>query len=151
MNRNVGIMILALFAAAIAFGATNFVQEGDRITLTWSSTSPSSGDPVIKCAAKATGGIVGVALTGAGTAAENVTVATKGVFNLSVCASSTVGNVNVGDYIYAEVAGITTCTADLTNISSGLLFGVALDGITASTTPGVHNTIRVMLRQPGHL
>lgn len=145
------ILLAVLAVSAALFGASNFIQAGDRVTLTWSSTSPTAGDPVVKCASKATGGIVGVALTGGAVADENVVVMLSGVFDLSVTASSTVGNIAVGDYIFTSVSGITTCTADLSNINSGLLFGQALEAITATTTAGVYETIKVRIVQPAHL
>ena len=150
-NSNIMFLIVALMAASVAFAATNFVSSGDNVTLTWATTSPSSGAAVVKGTTKAGGAIVGVALTGAGTAGEAVTVATKGIFNLSVTASSTVGNIAIGDFIYTSMGGIGVCTTDLSNINTGVLFGQALDAITASTTAGVYSTIRVMIRQPGHL
>lgn len=152
MNKNLMFAITVLLFASVAFAASNYVQPGDNIVLTWATTSPTANAAVVKCASKATGGIIGVALTGGGTAGENVTVATKGVFNLSVTASSTVGNIAVGDYVFGSVAGdVAVCTTTLSNINTGLIFGQALDAVTASTTAGVYSTIRVKLLQPSHL
>jgi predicted RecA/RadA family phage recombinase len=145
-------VILLVAVIATAFAATNYVQPGDAITLTFGTTSPLANQSVVQTSGKALGGIVGVALDGTGVASENVTVATKGVFKCSVTASSTVGNIQRGDFIYTAVpANAEVCTTVLSNINSGLLYGVALEGTTASTTAGVYATISVMLRQPGHL
>lgn len=147
MKRNTGIMVLAMFAAVIAFGATNYVQEGDVITLTWATTSPTAGDPVVKGTSKAAGCIVGVALNGSAVAAESVQVATKGVFRLMVAPAA--GNIAIGDYIYGSVAGdVGVCTTALTNTNTGILFGQSLSAATSSTTARL---MTVMLRQPGHL
>lgn len=154
MKKHQIIFVLVAFIISFAFagyGASNGVKDGDVINLTWSSASPSSGAAVVKSTAKATGGIVGVALNGAGTANETVSVATKGVYKLPVTASSTIGSIAIGDYVYTSVSGVSTCTTDLSNNSAGLLFGQALEAVTASTTAGVYSTIKVMIRQPGHL
>lgn len=153
-TRNIRILAAFAFVAMLGtlLAATNYVQPGERITLTFATTSPSANSAVVKGTSKALGCIIGVALNGAGTAGENVTVQTTGVFNLSVTASSTIGNIGVGDFIYGSVAGDpAVCTTVLSNNSAGVLFGQALDAVTASTTAGVYSTIRVMLRQPGHL
>ena len=123
--------------------ATNFIQPGEVITLTWSGTSPTTGDPVIKCAAKATGGIIGVALNGVASASESISVATEGCFDVSVVASAAVA---VGDFIYADVGGINVSTAVLGVDNSGLIFGQALQAMGATTA-----TIKVRLIQPSHL
>lgn len=152
MKRNLFLAIfLTVVLASVLSAATNYINDGDTVNLTWSTTSPSSGDPVVKSQAKATGGIVGVALGGSGTAGENVVVATRGVFDLSVTASSTVGSIAVGDYIYTTITASESCTCVLSNVNSGILFGQALEAVTASTTAGVYSTIKVLLRQPGHL
>ncbi len=145
-----GIMLLFSFTAL--FAATNYVQEGNNITLNWATTSPVANAAVIKCAAKATGGIVGVAMNGSAVAGENVTVQTTGIFNVGIVASSTIGNMATGDYVYASVGGIEVCTTTLSNISSGLLWGQLVGAaVTASTTPGVSQTRAVRLLQPSHL
>lgn len=153
MNRYEFLVVAMIIVACAgaAYSATNYVQEGDVVTLTWSSTSPTAGDPVLKCAAKATGGIVGVALNGSAVANENVQVATKGVFKLNVTASTTISDIAPGDFIYGSVGGITTCTTTLSNDSDGLLFGVALEAAIATTTSPVYRNIKVKLVQPGHL
>jgi predicted RecA/RadA family phage recombinase len=152
MKRN---LFLAIFLAAVLAGvlsaATNYINDGDTVNLTWSTTSPSSGDPVVKSQAKATGGIVGVALGGSGTASENVVCATRGVFDLSVTASSTVGDLAVGDFVYTTVTASEVCTVSLSNINTGLLFGQCLEHVTASSTAGVYETVKILIRQPGHL
>lgn len=144
------ILVLVVLVLSIAFSAMGgtYSQDDDRVVLTWATTSPTVGDPVLKCAAKATGGIVGVALNGSATAAEKVVVDLEGVFSLPVVASSTVGNIHVGDYVYGSVGGLEVCTTTLSNINSGLIFGQALEAITASTTA---QTIKVRLLQPSHL
>lgn len=151
--KNLFMMLLALVLVVGSLtAATNYVQPGDAITLTWATTSPSANAAVVKSTSKATGAIVGVALNGTGTAGENVSVATKGVFNLPVTASSTVGSIAIGDYVYTSVAGdVGVCTTDLSNINTGVLFGRALEAVTASTTAGVYSTIKVLVVQPSHL
>lgn len=122
--------------------ATNFIQDGDVIALTWSSTSPTAGDPVIKCTSKAAGGIVGVALNGIASASESISVQTRGVFDLSVAVSVAAA---IGDHIYADVGGIEVCTATLGNDATGLLFGQLLEAVTATTA----TTVKILLCQPG--
>lgn len=146
----VPVLILASLALTV-FGATNYVKDADVITLTWATTSPAAGAAVVKGTSKANGAIIGVALNGTSTAAENVSVKTDGVFRLSVTASSTVGNIAVGDYVYTTISGVEVCTTSLSNINTGVLFGKAMEAITASTTAGVYQTIKVMLCQPAHL
>lgn len=125
---------------------TNYVKPGDTIKLTWSTTSPTAGDPVVKTQAKATGGIIGVALNGTATASETVEVATVGVFDLSVTAAAAA--IAVGDYIFvADPGGVEVCTAALTNTNTGLIFGQALEAIGNGKT----DTINVKLLQPSHL
>lgn len=150
-NRIVMLLIMVSIMITAAWSATNYVQDGDALTLTWATTSPSANAAVVKGTTKAGGAIVGVALNGTGTAGENVQVATKGVFKVSVTASSTVGNIAVGDFIYTPISAIGVCTTDLSNINTGVLFGQALEAITATTTAGVYQTIKVLIRQPGHL
>jgi predicted RecA/RadA family phage recombinase len=152
MNKNVAFVITVLLFASVAFAASNYVQPGDNLVLTWSTTSPTLNDAVVKGTSKAAGCIVGVALTGGATAGENVTVATKGVFYLPIVASSTVGNMAIGDYVFASVAGdVQVCTTTLSNINSGVIFGQLLEAVTASTTAGVSSTVKVKLLQPSHL
>jgi len=125
--------------------ATNMVQEGKVLTLTWSTTSPTDGDPVVKTSGKATGGIVGVALNGAATASEEIQVATEGVFDLSVTSAGAA--IAVGDYIFAAIpATAEVCTAALSETNTGLIFGQALEAVTASATA----TINIRLVQPSH-
>lgn len=153
MKKNTSIIlgIFLLVAFTAAFAATNYVHNGDTVTLTWSSTSPTAGDAVVKGNTKALGCIVGVALNGTAVPSERVSVATKGIFAVPVTASSTVGSIGVGDFIYGTVGGLTTSTTVLSNINTGVLFGQAMEAATASTTEGVYSTINVMIRQPGHL
>lgn len=125
--------------------ATNQKSDGKIITLTWSTTSPTAGAPVVKSTSKAAGGIVGVALTGGGTAGESVSVATEGVFDLSVNAAA--GAIAVGDFIFAAAGGgVEVCTATLSNTNTGLIFGQALEAIASGST----DTIKVRLLQPSH-
>lgn len=141
-------LALVVLVGAMAWAtASNFVKEGDVVTLTWSVTSPAANSPCVKCTSKDTGGIIGVSLNGLGTAGENVSVATKGVFDVPVLASGS--NIAIGDFIYGTLDGINTGTTTLSNASDGhLLFGQALEAATASTTA---QTINVLLRQPGQL
>jgi len=148
------LLVAVLFLSRLAADATtysNYAQTGDRVVVTFATTSPTVGDAILKCAAKGTGGLVGVAMNGAASATENIVMLIEGVFSLPVTASSTVGNVAVGDYIYGSVGGAGVCTTVLSNINTGLQFGQALEAITASTTDGVLNTIKVRINQPGHL
>lgn len=147
--------ILIAFILSVAFasiGATNYVKDGSVINLKWATTSPTTGLAVVKGTTKAAGCLVGVALNGTGVAADTgVSVATRGIFKLPVTASSTVGNVAVGDYIYGTLGGIEVSTTVLSNVTTGICFGQALEPITASTTHGVLNTIKVLVHQPGHI
>lgn len=145
------VILLFVAIAMCAMSASNFVREGDVIPLTWSSASPNAGDPVVKATSKANGAIIGVALNGTSVEGETVSVKTNGVFTLSVTASSTVGNIVVGDYIYTTVVNANTCTCDLSNVNTGILFGKALEAITATSTAGVYQEIKVLLCQPAHL
>lgn len=136
MKKIIFAAIMVLFSITMAFAATNYVQEGDVLTLTWATTSPESGDPVVKGTASATGGIVGVAITGTGTAAESVAVQTSGVFTLPVKAVS--NPIVAGDYIYTTITDINHGVASLTNVATGLKFGKALEGlVTASNTQNI--------------
>jgi predicted RecA/RadA family phage recombinase len=146
--RNTRILVVFALVAMLGtlFAATNYVQEGNRLTLTWATTSPLANAAVVKGGSVATGTICGVALTGGATAGENVTVATKGVFNLPVTASSTLGNMAVGDFVFASVAGnVEVCTTVLSNVSTGARFGRLLQAVTASTTAGVYSTVPVLI------
>lgn len=152
LNRFIVLFLMIASVAFTVFGATNYIHEADVVPLTWSSLSPATtGQPCIKCSTKAAGGIIGVNLNGTGTEGETVSVRTQGIFDLPVTASSSVGNIAVGDFIYAAVDGVNSYSTTLSNINTGLLFGTALEAITATTTTGVYTTINVMLRQPGHL
>ena len=154
--RNIGILLVVLLvisgAKIMAYSAGDFYQDGEVLgSITWATTSPTKGDPVVKSSAKATGGIIGVAMSGAAVAGEATRVRTSGVAYLNVVASSTVGNMCVGDYVFGTVGGLEVCTTTLSNINSGIIFGQLLDAITASTTAGVNSKVRVKLLQPSHL
>lgn len=156
MKSTKNFLILAVFVVvAMTSGliaATNYKGEGEVVTLTWATTSPTKGDAVVKGTSKALGAIVGVALNGAATAAESVQVVTRGVVSVSVTASSTIGNIGIGDYVYGSMAGDKeVSTTILSNNSAGIMFGQALEAVTASTTAGVYSTIKVLMHQPGHL
>ena len=150
-NKLIPVLILSAVLAFAAYAATNMVGMGDTVSLTWSLVTPTAGDAVVKCTAKSTGGIIGVSLDGTAAASETSLVATRGIFDLAVTASSTVGSIVVGDYIFASVTDGNTCTTILSNVNTGLLFGQALEAVTASTTAGVYSTINVKLLQPSHL
>ena len=155
-NRIIGIFALFLVSILVsqlsAYSAGDFYQDGDVISLTWSTTSPTRGDAIVKSTSKATGGITGVAISGVASAGETVQVKTGGVVYLPVTASSPVGNIAVGDYIFGSVAGnVEVCTTVLSNINTGLIFGQALEAVTATTTAEVYSTIKVKLLQPSHL
>lgn len=136
-------LLLIVVTITAGFAASNFIQEGKVVTLTWSGTSPESGDPVVKSTASSTGGIVGVAITGAGTANESVSVQTYGVFELPVRAISS--NIVAGDWVYTSVTNATVGVASLTNVATGLKFGMAMEGlVTGSNT----QNIDVMIIQP---
>jgi len=152
-NPNLVFFLVVLVAmAAVAWAsASSYISEGKVVTLSWSVASPKGGEFCLKCTSKATGGLVGVALDGTETASENIRVLTEGIFDLSVTASSTVGNIAIGDYIFASVDGINTHSSTLSNINSGIICGQALEAVTASSTAGVYSTINVKLLQPSHL
>lgn len=125
--------------------STNYIQPGKVVTLTWSTASPTAGDAVAKTQAKATGGIVGVALNGTATASESVEVATEGVFDVSIVAA---GAMKVGDRVFASIpATVETCTTVLSETNTGLSFGTLLEEITAAATV----TRKVLLVQPSNL
>ncbi len=149
----VAIVISALFISLRSDATTqsNYIQDGDRVVVSFATTSPTVGDAILKCGTKAAGGLVGVAMNGGASATENIIMQLEGVFSLPVTASSTVGNMAVGDYVYGSVGGAGVCTTVLSNINTGLQFGQVLEAITASTTNGVLNTVKVRINQPGHL
>jgi predicted RecA/RadA family phage recombinase len=151
-NNNMMLLVVAMaLVAGVLTAATNYIAPGDVVTLTWAKTSPSKNAPVVKCASKATGGIIGVAMDGAGTAGENVRVATKGIFDLSVTTASG-SSIAIGDYVYGSVAGdVEVCTTTLSNTNTGLIFGQAMEAITGSSSGDITATINVKLLQPSHL
>ncbi len=154
MNRNIGILFLVLVAVAASVLVaenypSNYISKDDVVEMTWSVTSPTPGKPVIKCESKATGGIIGVALDGAGTAGEKVQVITRGIVKVQVLASS---SLSFGDYLFASVPATTTYVTEISDLNTGLLFGQALAAHTATTTVNATNdTISVKLLQPSHL
>ncbi len=119
--------------------AQNFVQPGHTINAAASDpATPASGDPV------RVGEIPGVALTAeaeGGNAAGETTIATEGVFNLSVKGVDGGGNsaVAAGDKIYYVDAD----TPKLSKKVAGKLFGKALGAVNAGATA----TIPVMIVQ----
>lgn len=146
-NMMLLVVALALISGVLCAG-TNYIAPGDVVDLTFATTSPLKDAAVVKGTSKAVGAIVGVALNGSATAGEHVQVATKGIFDLPVTASSTVGNIAVGDYVFASMSGDpAVCTTVLSNVNTGVVFGQALEAITATETPGVYSTIQVRLMQ----
>ena len=142
------ILILIFVSILAAFGAT-YVQTSDTITLTWANVSPASGSAVVKCSSVASNGaFVGVALTGSTTANASIRVALTGVYDLPVTASYTLGNIATGDFVWTTTTGAGTATTRLSNASSGILFGQALQSVIASTNADVFATVSVLLRQP---
>jgi predicted RecA/RadA family phage recombinase len=119
--------------------AKNYIQPGKTINAAASDpAAPASGDPV------RVGEIAGVAVTKeneGGNASGETTIATEGVFNLSVKAVDGSGNsaVIVGDKIYYVDAD----TPKLSKKATGHLFGKALGAVTSSQTA----TIPVLLIQ----
>lgn len=111
--------------------ATNYVSEGKAIVLNV-GTDKKSGDPV------AVGEIVGVCLVDAD-ANGDATVATEGIFNLSVVAQNydTTNSVYVdeaiavGDALYYDATGQTPV---INKNSAGTLFGYALEAVAAGAT-----------------
>lgn len=136
-------MISIFFAVAMTSGAaSNFIQQGDVLDLTWSTLSPeSAGTPVVKGTATASGLIFGVALKATGTEGETVPVVIKGVVDIPVRAIGSA--IAIGDYIYAAApADINTSTASCTNVDTGYIIGKSLESlVTASNT----QTIKVLL------
>ncbi len=119
--------------------AQNYVSKGEFINAAASyPATPTSGDPLI------VGTIAGVAITDegdGGNASGESTIATAGVFDLSVKAVNASGNsaVAIGDKIY-YVAGDTP---PLSKKNTGVLFGKALEAIGTGETA----TINVRLIQ----
>ncbi len=119
--------------------AQNFVQYGKTINAAATDpATPNSGDPVI------VGTIPGVALTKEAegdNAAGETTIATEGVFSLSVKGVDGGGNsaVAVGDKIYYVIAD----TPKLSKKNTGVLFGKALGAVNLGAT----TVIPVMLIQ----
>lgn len=119
--------------------AQNFVQPGKYINAAASHpAAPASGDPV------RVGTIAGVAVTdegAGGNAATETTIATEGVFNLSVKGVDGAGDSAVapGDKIYYTDAD----TPVLNKKSTGYLFGKALGSVAGGATA----TIPVLLIQ----
>ncbi len=111
----------------------NFVQPGHTINAAATDpATPASGDPVI------VGTIPGVAITKeaeGGNAAGETTIATEGVFNLSVKGVDGGGNsaVAVGDKIYY----VTGDTPKLSKKTSGVLFGKALGAVNSGATAAI--------------
>ncbi|MHB8928767.1 MAG: capsid cement protein [Bacillota bacterium] len=106
--------------------ANNFVQPGDNLTLAIAAVA--SGDPV------SVGEIHGVALT-ATDADGDVTVATRGVYSLSVKGIGDLGNVAVamGNAIYFTAADVPK----LSKKATGKLFGIALGAVVAGATTAI--------------
>ena len=119
--------------------AQNYVQPGKYINAAASDpAAPASGDPV------RVGEIPGVAVTAegeGGNATGETTIATEGVFSLSVKGVDGVGDSAVakGDKIYYVDAD----TPKLSKKNTGHLFGKALGAVTAGATA----TIDVLLIQ----
>ena len=113
--------------------AYNFVKPADIITLTWATTSPTMGQPVVKSKAKATGGgLVGVALNGTGVASESVEVALEGMFNLEIVAGSAM---KIGDTVFTSLTtGEEVCTSVLSDTNTGIPFGHLCEAITDAST-----------------
>lgn len=112
------------------------VNEADVITLVESSlTHPShadglvnAGDPVI-C-----GAIAGIALKSAVANTDMIPVKRTGIWSLTVTAQNGSGNSNVA---VGEVAYIATDTCIISKITTGRPFGIFLNAMTGSATPGV--------------
>jgi len=106
-------------------------KDGEQLLFA-GQTGKVSGDPFV------VGQIPAVAMTSAD-ANGNVVGRMVGVFSLSVKAIDGVGNsaVVIGDKIYY----VSTDTPKLNKKATGVLFGYALEGITAGTTA----TIKVLL------
>lgn len=119
--------------------AQNYVQPGEFINAAATHpATPLSGYPV------RVGTIAGVAVTNegeGGNATGESTIATQGVFDLSVKAIDGGGSsaVAVGDKIYY----VDTDTPPLSKKDTGYLFGKALEAITSGQTA----TINVRLIQ----
>jgi predicted RecA/RadA family phage recombinase len=119
--------------------AQNFVKPGKTINAAATDpATPASGNPV------RVGEIAGVALTAegeGGNSSTETTIATEGVFDLSVKAVDGSGNsaVAMGDKIYYVDAD----TPKLSKKATGHLFGKALEAINSGST----DTINVLLIQ----
>lgn len=139
------LMILSVMFAATAElpAASNAVQDGNVLSLTWSTSSPNAGDPVVKSNASATGGIVGVALTGESDEGEVVSVSTRGVYKIPVQALTSA--ITIGQTLYTSVTDLQTGVASVTNTTTGLKFGKALEALAVASGT---QTIKVLIVQP---
>lgn len=152
MNKNtiLALILAVVCISSVAFTATNYVNDGSVVELTWSAVSPNSGDAVIKGTTDHGGAITGVALNGASVEGESVSVATRGVFKLPVTIASASNSIVVGDYVYASLTDANTSTTTLSKTSaSGTIFGKALEAVTGSDTVAVTQTIKILLIQSG--
>lgn len=86
------------------------------------------GDPVI-C-----GAICGIALKSAAAATDMIPIKRTGVWSLTVTAQNGQGNSNVA---VGEVAYLDTSTCVISKIVTGRPFGIFLNSMTGSATPGI--------------
>lgn len=114
--------------------AQNFLYKGSKVQILDSllvhpartSGLVASGDPVN------VGSLVGVALTSATAATDEVTVATEGVFTLPVVGTGSGGStaVSIGDILYIE-------TGIVSKDSGHLRFGIALGAVESAATTAI--------------
>lgn len=116
--------------------ALNLVEPDGKILVAVASApaTPASGDPVM------IGQIPGVALTaegGGGNISTETTIATCGIFALSVKGENAAGNsaVALGDILYYEAGQTPPINKDSTN---GIRFGYALGTVTSGSTATIN-------------
>lgn len=112
--------------------ATNYIREGEQISLAVPSTIVSGGAIVV-------GDLHGVALTSYSSVTGEATIALEGVFDLSVTATSGGGStaIEIGDPVYINVS-----TFALTNNAANKFFGHALEAVAAGATSTIN--VRVL-------
>lgn len=138
------VIIMSLICVWVSWGSSGYVQPSDVAVLSWANTAPATGSAVVKCTtASATGGLVGVALTGSSTANASTMVALSGVYLLPVRATPSA--IGVGDFVWTTYLGAGTCTASLSNTNTGLLFGQSMTALVASSST---QTGTILIRQP---
>jgi predicted RecA/RadA family phage recombinase len=129
-------------------GGTAGTQVGEGKVLQFAESAlvqpTRTGELVVKGDPVVAGKITGVALLSAAASTDQIPVATKGIFNLSVLRADLTGNVAValGDALY-----IAPATAVVSKINTGMLFGYAL--AAAAVGDGSATVLPVLLAESG--